>query len=160
MRNSKAQLCAIAFVATGLAGANVRSAELASLDTLNAAAIKILTPDQFVWRDNIGAPANQTVLHGDPAGPGFYAYINRFQPGNFSMPHYHANDRYITVLEGTWWVGTGTMFDPESTVPVPKGSFVTHYGNEVHYDGAKDEEVVLLIVGQGPAPGVPVEQTN
>jgi hypothetical protein len=34
---------------------------------------------------------------------------------------------------------------------VPAGSFVTHYGNEVHYDGAKDEDTILQIVGIGPA---------
>jgi hypothetical protein len=34
---------------------------------------------------------------------------------------------------------------------MPVGSFVTHYGKEVHYDGAKDEEAWVLIVGMGPA---------
>jgi hypothetical protein len=35
-------------------------------------------------------------------------------------------------------------------LPVPAGSFVTHYAREVHYDGAKDADVVLEIVGEGP----------
>lgn len=39
---------------------------------------------------------------------------------------------------------------PRKTVPVPAGSYVRHFGKEVHYDGAKDSEVVLLIVGEGP----------
>jgi len=39
--------------------------------------------------------------------------------------------------------------------PVPAGSFVTHYGNEIHYDGAKDEDTVLQIVGIGPATSTP-----
>ena len=33
---------------------------------------------------------------------------------------------------------------------MPPGTFVTHYGQQVHFDGAKDEEAVLLIVGDGP----------
>jgi hypothetical protein len=27
----------------------------------------------------------------------------------FSRPHFHSNDRFITVLKGTWWVGTGKV---------------------------------------------------
>jgi hypothetical protein len=34
---------------------------------------------------------------------------------------------------------------------MPPGSFVTHFGKQVHWDGAKDEEAVLLIMGEGPA---------
>ena len=47
---------------------------------------------------------------------------------------------------------SGPKFDPEhGTVPMPAGSFVTHYGKQVHWDGAKDEDAVLLIMGEGPA---------
>ena len=35
------------------------------------------------------------------------------------------------------------------------GSFVTHYGKQVHWDGAKDVDAVLLIVGNGPATSTP-----
>lgn len=124
---------------------------------LNPAAIKIITPDQLVWRDPPGAPTNSAGLHGDRNQPEYYVYINIFKPGQFSRPHFHPNDRFITVLKGTWWVGTGTVYDPDSTVPVPAGSFVTHYGKEIHYDGAKDEEVWVLISGVGPSAGVPAE---
>jgi long-subunit fatty acid transport protein len=64
----------------------------------------------------------------------------------------------ITVLKGTWWVGTGTKFNPDNTVPMPTGTFVTHFGKQVHYDGAKDVETVLLIVGEGPATTTPAEE--
>src|SRR5260370_34987045 len=65
------------------------------------------------------------------------------------------------VLQGAWWVGWGTKFDPDKgTTPMPAGSFVTHFGKQIHWDGAKDEEAVLLIVGDGPAttPRVPFEE--
>jgi hypothetical protein len=61
------------------------------------------------------------------------------------------------VLSGTWWMGSGPRFDPDSTVPVPAGSFVTHYGKGIHYDGAKDEPAVLLIVGEGSGTSTPAE---
>jgi quercetin dioxygenase-like cupin family protein len=90
------------------------------------------------------------VLYGDPTKSGPYAVRNRFLPGAFSRPHYHPNDRFILVLSGTWWVGTGDKFDPDSTKPLPAGSFVVHYAGKIHYDGAKNEPCEVLIYGDGP----------
>ena len=42
--------------------------------------------------------------------------------------------------------------------PVPAGSFVIHYGQEMHYDGAKEEECILQIVGMGPASNPPAQR--
>jgi hypothetical protein len=75
-----------------------------------------------------------------------------------SRPHWHPHDRFITVISGTWWVGSGDKFDPDNTVPLAAGSFVTHFGKQIHYDGAKDEEAVLEIVGMGPATATDAER--
>jgi quercetin dioxygenase-like cupin family protein len=108
-------------------------------------------PDQYKWRDPSGAAGtNQVILAGDPTKPGPYVTLNRFKPGNFSKPHFHPNDRFITVLKGTWWVATGDKVDKDSMVPMPAGSFVTHFAKQVHWDGAKDEEAWVLVVGEGP----------
>jgi hypothetical protein len=104
--------------------------------------------------------AQNAVVVGDPNKPGFYMVYTKWTKGNhFSHPHFHPNDRYIVVLQGTWWVGSGAKFDPEhGTVPMPAGSFVTHFGKQVHWDGAKDEDAVLLIMGEGPATATPVAE--
>ena len=118
---------------------------------LNPAAITIKMPSDIKWRDPLGVSGvNQAILNGDPTKPGLYVVMNKFKPGNFSKPHFHPNDRFITVVSGTWWVGTGNKWDKDATVPLKAGSFVTHTAKQVHYDGAKDEEAVLLIVGEGP----------
>jgi hypothetical protein len=114
-------------------------------------------PDQIKWGPVTPAGSQQAVLYGDPDKPGLYAVLNKWTSGNhFSKPHFHANDRFITVISGTWWVGTGPNWDPTNgSVPMPAGSFVTHYGKQVHWDGAKDVDAVLLIVGIGPAASIP-----
>lgn len=123
---------------------------------LDKAAISIVLPDQIPWKDRpFIAGLKEAVLAGDPAKPGLYVVLAKWLPHNMSRPHSHPNDRFIKVISGTWWVGTGKTYDPDSTVPVPAGSFVTHFANQVHYDGAKDEETVLLIVGEGPATLIP-----
>jgi hypothetical protein len=48
--------------------------------------------------------------------------------------------------------------DTNNTVAMPTGSFVTHYGRGIHYDGAKDDEVTVLITGMGPATSTQVKQ--
>ena len=113
-------------------------------------------PNQIHWTGNAGG-AQQAVLVGDPSKPGLYVVLTKWTPHHMSHPHFHPNDRYITVISGTWWVGTGTKYDPDSTTPIPAGSFVTHYGKQIHYDGAKDDEVTLEIVGMGPATSTPAE---
>jgi quercetin dioxygenase-like cupin family protein len=101
--------------------------------------------------------ASNAVISGDPSKPGTYVVRNRFAPGTFSPPHFHPETRYITVLKGTWWVGSGPVFDKDKTTPLPAGSFVVHHPNQIHWDGAKDEEAVVQIMGVGPSATVRVD---
>src|SRR6185437_2857764 len=125
--------------------------------SIDPATTAYLKPSQIHWQhDPIGA--DTAILQGDPSKPGMYIVLVKWAPHHMSRPHWHPNDRFITVLSGTWWVGTGANFDPERTIPMPAGSFVTDFAKHVHYDGAKDEEVMLQIVGEGPATATPAEQ--
>ena len=123
---------------------------------LNTAAITIQMPAQLKWTTSPSG-SSQAILFGDPAKPGMYGVLTKWSPNHMSRPHSHPNDRFITVISGTWWVGTGSKYDPDSTKPVPAGSFVTHYGKQLHYDGAKDQECLLEIVGMGPATSTAAE---
>jgi len=86
---------------------------IGSAAELNPAALVYKLPDQIPWGPVNAAGAQSAVVAGDPTKPGFYAVYNKWTKGNhFSRPHFHPNDRYIVVLQGTWWVGTGAKFDP------------------------------------------------
>ena len=108
------------------------------------------TPAEIRWVRNPAGTNEQAILFGDPSKPGPYVARIKWLPGNMSRPHFHPNDRFFAVISGTWWMGTGEKFDPASTVPVPAGSYVIHYANKIHHDGAKDEEVVIQVWGMGP----------
>lgn len=123
---------------------------------LDPKAINIQIPSDIKWERRGGSES--ATLVGDPSKPGLYVVLQKWLPHNNSRPHFHPNDRYITVLSGTWWVNTGPKYDPDGMKPVPAGSFVVHYGKQIHYDGAKDEPCVLEIVGMGPATATPAEQ--
>jgi quercetin dioxygenase-like cupin family protein len=138
--------------------APILSSGLARAAELNPAAVTFKLPDQIAWSAPSAAGALNAVLVGDPAKEGLYVVMVKWPAGNhFSHPHFHPHDRFITVLKGTWWVGTGTKFDPEATVAMPAGTFVTHYGQQIHFDGAKAEDAILLIVGEGPGTSTPAE---
>jgi hypothetical protein len=122
---------------------------------LNPKALAMKLPDQIPWKRNAAGTNETAVLAGDPEKPGLYVELLKWLPGNMSRPHWHPNDRYIMVLKGTWWVSTSSTFNPNETVAIPEGSYVTHFGKEIHYDGAKDGEVVLLIAGEGPETATP-----
>ena len=124
---------------------------------LDPKAIAIQLPKDIKWTVNEAAGTAQAVLVGDPSKPGLYVVLQKWMPHHNSRPHFHPNDRFITVLSGTWWVNTGAKYDPDGMKPIPAGSFVTHVGKQIHYDGAKDGEAILQIVGIGPATGTNAE---
>lgn len=112
----------------------------------------ILKPGQEVWSDYPGIPGiSRMVVEGDPSKAGPYVIRVKFAKGTMSMPHYHPEDRLVTVIKGTWYSGTGKSFEPWDTVPLPAGSFMKHPAGEGHYDGAKDDEVIVQIAGIGPS---------
>jgi hypothetical protein len=119
-------------------------------------AVLFTLPDKIEWR--VGEASDNATLQGDPSKPGVYIQLTKWHPGHMSRPHFHSTERYITVLSGTWWIGTGNKYDPNSTYPVPAGTYVVDRAGGVHYDGAKDVECVLEIVGTGPMTTTQAEQ--
>jgi quercetin dioxygenase-like cupin family protein len=111
-----------------------------------------LSPEALHW---VAIPqargAQMAVLVGDPDKPGPYVMRVRFPPHVMDRPHFHPKDRYVTVLQGTWYAGTGPKFDVRQAVPLPPGSFMLHPAGAAHWDGsAGAEPVIVQISGEGP----------
>jgi hypothetical protein len=120
--------------------------------------IPFFRPDTIPWK---GPPREQQYyIFGDPAKPGPYAMLLKWGPGSYSRPHFHGMPRYAVVVSGTWWVSSSTIFDPTKTYPLGPGSVVSDVVNTVHWDGAKDGPVVLMIVGDGPVPNINVDENG
>jgi hypothetical protein len=112
MRRKMAFCLTLVALGVGAARPTVHAADL------DPKAISIQLPADIKWVKAANGGSEQAVLAGDPAKPGLYVVLQKWLPHNNSRPHSHPNDRYITVLKGTWWVNTGSNYDPDGMKPV------------------------------------------
>ncbi len=71
-----------------------------------------------------------------------------------TRPYYDDQDRWVTVLKGTWWVGQGAVFKTDKLVPVREGGLMYQPANLHHYEVAGNDEVILQMTGNGPVKSV------
>jgi quercetin dioxygenase-like cupin family protein len=126
------------------------------LAAASSAAFIHLTPEQVPFKHPAGL--EQVILFGNPDQPGIYVVRYRFPPGMHSNPHYHSQDRQITVIKGVWYMGMGEKAELETAVPMPAGSYAFHPAGAVHWDGAgPGEETIVQVIGMGPVKTVPID---
>ena len=77
-----------------------------------------------------------------------------------STPHSHPETRIGTVIKGVWWTGKpGTNMIRRRLPPFPVGGIMgdpSRLGKS-HYDGARDQETVVQMMGIGPTGKTTVE---
>src|SRR5262245_32642672 len=109
-----------------------------------------LKAGQEIWTYYPNSNWQFMVIEGDPQKPGPYVLRYKVPAREMSTPHFHPEDRFITVIQGTWWTGTGETSDPDNMIPLPPGSFMKHPAHGAHFDGSKDGEVIVQVIGIGP----------
>jgi quercetin dioxygenase-like cupin family protein len=115
-----------------------------------------LTPDELKW-----APTQtgnqQAIIAGDPQKTGMYAYRTKFAANFRNQPHYHPDERIVTIVSGTLYVGYGEQFDESKLKALPAGSIFTEPAKQPHFVWAKDGEVIIQVIGYGPSATTPVQ---
>ena len=89
-------------------------------------------------------------VSGDPSAEGkpFVLRI-RCPDGAKVPPHWHPTDENMTVLEGTFMIGTGEAFDESELTPMDAGSFIFMPKTMRHFALCK-RNAVLQVHGIGP----------
>lgn len=121
-----------------------------------AGGFEIVQLADLEW-DESSNRVQQKILHGNPSEEGLYIIRVRFPAGGTSRPHFHSQDRFVTVIEGTWNAGIDASHDMTATTPIPAGGYMMHPAGAVHYDGSRGEAVVVEIRGFGPVTTTGVE---
>jgi quercetin dioxygenase-like cupin family protein len=107
---------------------------------------------ELKWGDGPpGLPkgATMAVLSGDPGQPGPYVLRAKMPAGYTIPPHWHPNDENLTVLAGTFALGTGDKLDPAAARDVNARGFSLMPANMHHFAIARTA-VILQVHGIGP----------
>jgi quercetin dioxygenase-like cupin family protein len=120
-------------------------------------------PESGVVADSSGGAGNSVRLvprtdmstdveilsgHPDSAGRPFVIRIREL-PGTIAPPHSHPVDEHITVVQGTWYFGTGTQFDSTALRELPAGSYAFAPAGTTMFAYAP-ELVIVQVHGIGP----------
>ena len=111
-----------------------------------------LAPGDLQWGPApsvLPAGAQVAVIEGDPFKPGFFSLRLKMPDGYRVAPHWHPTDEHIVVIQGTFKIGMGDMYDAMTARELPAGGFTKLPQKMHHYAGAKGD-TIIQIYGQGP----------
>ena len=110
---------------------------------------QLVRTGELKWEPSFMGCEHANVL-GDPAAEGkpFVLRI-RCPDGAKVPPHWHPTDENITVLEGTFMIGTGEIFDNSKLTPMETGNFIFMPKTMRHFALCKGE-TVIQVHGIGP----------
>jgi hypothetical protein len=119
--------------------------------TLDRTARDYKALEEIKWQGRPNSVTQTATVFGDPNKAGMYVTLLKRGPDDWSEPHTHPNDRYITVLSGTMLIGTGSNFDKKNVVAMGPGGMIHDIAGQVHYDGTGPDGMVIEIIGMGPS---------
>ena len=138
------------------------AAAQATNTTRLAPGVVALMPDDLRWQPVplVTDGRERAVLLGNPESGGDWVYRVRVPKPILVQPHTHPVDELITVLEGRWSFGLGTVFDTSKLVAYPPGRIVRIPANTPHFVATRDEPVVIQSSGSGVFATVPAQQSG
>ncbi len=112
----------------------------------------IMNPGDIKWEDappTFPPGAKLAVLQGDPNKAGQFTI--RFKaPDRYKVAaHWHPTTEHVTVISGTFYLGTGDKLDESKGTAMPAGAFATMPAKMHHYAWLKGETEVQ-VNGRGP----------
>jgi quercetin dioxygenase-like cupin family protein len=110
----------------------------------------LLNSSDLKWSGN-SSEVRIASISGNEKSTGMYIYRVKFPKGHKIMPHFHSDERVVTVISGSLYVGYGNSFNPEEMKNLQEGGIYTEPKEQAHYVWAKDGEVELQVIGYGPS---------
>ena len=119
-------------------------------DPSKADPVRVVVPADLKWEDSKATPgAKVAVIEGPANEPIPYILRVKF-PADYEIPaHWHPSPERVTVISGTFNLGTGDKLDKEKTKALLPGSTAIIQPKTNHF-GWFSEETVLQLHGVGP----------
>jgi anti-sigma factor ChrR (cupin superfamily) len=93
--------------------------------------------------------AKMAVIEGPPNEAVPFTFRLKF-PSDYKIPaHSHLAIEHVTVISGSFHMGTGDKLDPAKTKALPPGSVAIMQPKTNHFGSTKDETIVQ-VHGVGP----------
>jgi quercetin dioxygenase-like cupin family protein len=93
---------------------------------------------------SLEAGSEAAVLYGDPSADGLFALRLKLPDGFRIAPHNHPRPEIVTVLSGTFLLGSGEDPDRAAAERLGAGSFFAFAPGMTHYAYAEGETVIQL----------------
>ena len=93
--------------------------------------------------------AQLAVVRGDPTKEGMYLVRLKVPAGFKIAPHTHPNDENVTILSGSFNIGTGDKLDESKGTQVKTGGYSFVMKGMTHYAWFTDD-TILQLHGIGP----------
>jgi len=107
----------------------------------------LYSPGEIEWQTGLASleeGAEFAVLEGNPAEAGVFTMRIRMPDGYHISPHWHPNVERVTVLSGTFLLGSGEEMDREDVERLVPGAYVSMPPGMRHYAIAEGETVIQL----------------
>lgn len=106
----------------------------------------MVSPGELKWADIASVPpgAKVAVLEG-PLNEAVPITFRLKFPANYRLPaHWHPGLEHVTVISGTFHMGTGDTLDQSKTMPLAAGSFAIMQPTTRHFAWTREETVVQV----------------
>ena len=111
----------------------------------------MVLPADLKWADAKAIPpgAKVAVIEGPANEPVPFTFRVKY-PANYKLPaHWHPNIEHVTVISGTFNMGTGDKLDMEKTTALTPGSVAIMQPKTNHFAWTS-EETEIQVHGVGP----------
>jgi quercetin dioxygenase-like cupin family protein len=146
IRNDRKSLTVVALGLLACAGASAQQLP---------EGVVIFDPAKATWAPSAtpGSPAGleQVIIYGHPTKAGPYLVQTKFPPNFVAQAHTHPDNRFGTVISGTWYVGFGDKFDESKLIPLAPGSSYTEPTDVAHFLATKGASAIVQFSGTGPS---------
>jgi quercetin dioxygenase-like cupin family protein len=112
----------------------------------------VLNPADLKWGDappGLPPGAKLAVLAGDPNKKGLFTVRLQTPAGYKVPPHTHPTSEHITVISGTFNIGTGDKFDEAAGKEMGAGGYMVMPPGMKHYAWTP-AEAIIQVQGMGP----------
>jgi quercetin dioxygenase-like cupin family protein len=112
----------------------------------------LIESDAFTYEPgppSLAEGARYAVLYGDPSAEGVFAMRLKLPDGYHIPPHFHGQPEIVTVVSGTFRIGSGEEADRAATTALEPGGFFAYPPGSAHYAYA-DGETVIQLNSTGP----------